>query len=347
MSHINRSPLARATSVATVVAAALVAALPLAAPAHAGVAAKAKPKAAKVVITRVGKAPASAKPGSAFVLAVGLRNNGKKPSSTPVVVRLSRDASGTSSDPVIGSTSVRLGKKKSAAVSVRAVVPARTGSATYRLFACTPRRCTPAGAVRVLGASGQPSTPGRLSGSLHGDLYLVDQGDEAESGHVEHWKHDAHVSIQMKVSGPSSASATFASTGSQYGYTGAARTTDTFPPCKQVVDETRSGGGRLAWNNDPNHDEVWGNFGRLDMSKVSLGFYMRYDRAISDVSSGREDCTWNKPSASKAGNLTSLKLVQVGRTATTVTYKVDSFTGEMNTPSDWDQVTGNLVLDLD
>jgi len=301
-----------------------------------------------VRVQDVGRVPASVTAGDSFTLPVELRNRGRSASpAITLTVRLSRDARVTASDPKVGAGRVaRLRPGRTARMRPTVTVPATAAPAAYRLFACLPGSCVPAGSTSVTGG-GPTNPPGGLDGTLTGDLHLVDTGDVTDGTRRTRWTWESDISVAMTVSGPDSAHADFASTGSEWAYTGAASMTDSWAGCHQMVDETRQGGGVLAYNNDPNRDEIFASVGRLDLSRLSLGFSMRFDGQIHDVGSGREDCTHDETRTTRGRDLQSVELTQVARTASTVTYEVTSIAGPYNTTSDWDEVTGRLVLDLD
>lgn len=306
---------------------------------------------ARPVVTAVAGVPAALAPRASFAARVEVRNRGAaRTRRTTLTLRLSTDRRAGQGDPVVGTARVDpLRAGRGTRVRVRSAVPARTSPGRYHLLACAAGRCTAAsGTLRVTGDPRPPAPGGAaLRGTLTGDLHLVDAGAHDEGPHRDRWAHDAHVSVQMAVSGPDTVSARFASTGSQYRLAGSRTQEGPAGPCLRVVEETRAGEGRLAWDGDPYRDDIDADFARTDMSALSLRIELGYQRTVDETWTGEDEtCTVDTTETRPALDVEELQLTQVGRTATAVTYAVTAVRGPQGTTSDWDRVDGTLVLAL-
>ncbi|WP_299052181.1 hypothetical protein [uncultured Nocardioides sp.] len=294
------------------------------------------------VITGVRGVPATVARGDAFTLRIGMRNPGRASSRpTHVSARLSRDAKPSGDDMVVGYALAPALRKGATGTTRMTVEVPEWVTSRYTLLVCTAKACTAAGTLRF------PPPIRDLDGTLTGDLTFTDHGDESGSGHSERWDHTQTLSVDLAMAGKDVASTDIQSSMSTWGYSGTSRRTDTDPWCTQVVDETRDGSGTVEWDGDPDTDDIWADLADFDLREMSLGTRTFFDAAVHDVSSGREDCTWDRRSTWRGADVTSLDLVEVARTPSSRTYAVESWVGEDNTPSDWDAVEGTLVLSLD
>ena len=90
----------------------------------------------RLVVTQLGSAPASARPGRSYLLRGTVANSGIKSVRGAVTVHLLRVGSHPR---VIGATPVRLRAGRSAGYAVRVTIPRGLHNGSYSLVACSPR----------------------------------------------------------------------------------------------------------------------------------------------------------------------------------------------------------------
>ena len=288
-------------------------------------------------------APGSAEVGKAFGVETDVRNAGLRRSrATSVEYYLSTNARKDSGDKrLAGSARLKaLIGGVSHDVSARVKVPSGTAPGTYYVIACI---VSDAGSSRndckaapnkteVTGLSGD--------GSIAGELTLTDIGEEVVEGELQTWERTATVGVRLDVEGESY-DAEFADAGSRYTYVGQ-ENRSTGGPCPTWWDETESGAGGFVWTGDPYTDDIYGHFGHVDRSEVTVGLFMYFDQTLSFG-----DCDSSHTQSGEGLNVVSIDFEEVSRTASAVTYEAVAWEGELSTESNWDEIAGTITFSLD
>ncbi|WP_210648968.1 CARDB domain-containing protein [Nocardioides sp. SYSU D00065] len=290
---------------------------------------------------------AAAKPGEAISVSAKVKNASKrKAPATRITFALSTDKSGGDIALPVKSKVKTLKPGKSASVKASVVLPASTPDGSYFVIACADagkkvreskekNNCRASAApVKV---AGDVAVAGDIEGTLSGTLTFTDTG-ESSTGEWDTWNRSAQATVNMSVSGPP-LDEVFASTGSTYTVNG---TLDDFkipPGCDRRRSET--GGGTLAYTGNAYTDNVAGKFTKTDLSGLGLLINLPYTAVTTE-----SDCEEPKTTTASSTDFNDITLTQVSRSATTVTYRVSEFVGAYNVTSDWDSITGELVLTL-
>lgn len=333
-----------------------------------GPVAMAAPKRADLAVTKIGAAPATAQAGSTVTVAATVANRGRAAApATRLTVYLSTDKRPGTGDVAVGSAAVKklkAGKKQ--AVRARATLPATAGGA-YWLIACADAakkvkepgekdNCrTSKSQVTVTGGTPGPgpgpSTGSGSGGTLTGTLSFTDAG-QSGSAPTTTWNRTASAAINITVNGAWDSNETdFVSNDSTYTASGQRKTSRPSEGC--LAEETRqqTANATFAYTGDRFKDEIHGYMGRVDGSEISLGLHMRYQQQLTKTTTpqGEEpDCEASSTTEplSNALEVAVIKLTQVSRTASSITYKPVSWVADMGTTSEWDTIGGELVLSL-
>ncbi|GAA5123700.1 hypothetical protein GCM10023339_44040 [Alloalcanivorax gelatiniphagus] len=290
----------------------------------------------------------AAKPGEVISVSTKVKNASKaKAPATRTTFALSTDksAGGDVTLPVKSKVkALKPGKRASVKASV--VLPASTADGSYFVIACADggkkvresnekNNCRASDApVKVAGAIG---VTGDLEGTLSGTLNFTDTG-QSSTGLWDTWNRSAQATVHMSVSGPH-LDEVFASTGSTYTVNGTRDDSNLPPGCQRRRSET--GGGTLAYTGNAYTDNVGGKFTKTDLSGLGLLVNMPYTAVTTE-----SDCEEPTTTTASSTDFNDIKLTQVSRSATSVTYRVSEFYGAYNVTSEWDSITGDLVLTL-
>jgi hypothetical protein len=302
----------------------------------AGSAAPARPN---LVATAVSNPPASAKPGATVAVRTTVRNTGRARSPrTAVRVALSRDRA-VGGDLAVATTAVAgLRPRRAVTVTTRFRVPARA-SGSYYVVSCA----DPARRVRETGerdncrvSSRRMSVTRVLDATLSGTLTFVDEGTSSSGISTKTWDRESVVQVRL-TAGPSWEDR-FGNQGSSFTFTGEQVDHTPDPECPSTWTRTETGGGLFQVTGDPFRDEIYGWFGRTDLSEITLGVLMRYQQTTTHEFCGTT--TWT----GGAAVVNSLELTRTASTDSTITYRVTHYEEEMGTTSQWDSVSGTLVL---
>jgi hypothetical protein len=324
-----------------------------------GPAAEAAPKRADLSVTTIGAAPAVALPGASFGVTATVANRGRAAASpTKLTVYLSKDkrlGAGDLAGGTVTVTKVAPGRKQ--AVTVKAKVPAKaTGG--YWVLACADatkkvreasekNNCRTSRSRVSIGGSGP--TPGGSGGTLTGTLTFTDTGRVEDAPRIRTWQRSASATVNIAVSGAWAGRPTFASTGSPYTQTGEDKTGTASPGCLDEEKRSQSANATFGYTGDAFTDDITGSFTKIDGSGVSLGLHMTYQqqKTLTKVPQGAAptcDLTSTTTNLSDALEVAVVKLEQVSRTATSITYRPVSWVADMSTTSEWDEVEGQLTL---
>lgn len=286
--------------------------------------------------------PTTAKPGESVNFTVSVKNAGRDTApATKTTVWLSTDKSVGGDTKIVGgakTSSVRPGKSKS--LKLTALVPTATADGDYYLIACADASTKVRESKEKNNCRTSASTlkvSNEFEGTLSGTLSFVDAG-ESSTGLWDKWNRSAKVTISMSVSGPHMEEI-FASTGSSYSIAGTLDNVDATPSCTYERHRTESGAGTLLYTGNAVNDDVYGKFTKTDLSGVSLGIAMPFAAEVKDSS-----CETTKTTTAPSRDTNSIKFSEVSRTATTITYRPVEWFDLFATASDWDSITGDLVL---
>jgi hypothetical protein len=346
----RRAALAAATSVLTVTTSLLVAATEATS--------SAKGPGPDLVMAKVGTVPATVRHGASFGLGAVVANKGRATAgSSTLAFYLSRDrVRGT--DDILGASvpvkKVPAHKKKTVSGTVK--VPWEA-SGKYWVLACADSTGKVGGKIKEAKESNnckisktQVEVDDDLHASLSGQLTFLDEGQttDAGTGRTRTWHHTATANIAFAIDGDQD-DPTFASKGSSYQRAGTVVVHEEDPNCVEHSDRTEAGGGPLVYNGDPFKDDIFGHFGKTDLSEVRVGLFMRAGWTQTDTHTGQGEFPCDPFSKTTTGNgtdVSDIELVATSATGDTIHYRVKSWVAEMNTKSDWDQVTGELTLTL-
>ena len=285
---------------------------------------------------------AAAKPGEEVAVTTKVKNASKtKAPGTRTTFALSTDksAGGDIALPVKGKVKA-LKPGKSAAVKASVVLPDSTPDGSYFVIACADggKKVRESKEKNNCRASDAPvEVAGDIEGTLSGTLNFTDIG-ESSTGLWDKWNRSAQAIVHMSVSGPH-LDEVFASTGSTYNVNGTLDDFNTAPGCQRRRTET--GGGTLAYTGNAYTDNVRGKFTMSDLSGLGLLINMPYTATTVESA-----CESPKTTTSPSTDSNDIKLTQVSRTATSITYRVSEFYGLFSGKSEWDSITGDLVLTL-
>lgn len=306
---------------------------------------EAKPDKAKAVVTvtKLAGVPKATTAGARIKATATVKNVGKATSAKKtVVVLLSRNAKLDRQDARLGSARVtklrpRASKRAAAAVSL----PKGLSPGTYYVLACVDdKRCK---AVRTVVRAAAPSVPDQ--GTLTGRLTL--QRATPYPG----WTTlgmNATIDVTMRYIGPFTRTDELLSTGSSYSLARNLGKKVVSGDCVTTTEDLGGGGGPLKATGDRYNDDIYGSVVLNDLSEISLTTTMLYSHHERTTLGGAPDClqgTTDGPTSS-ARITTDMKLKQVSRTPTSITYQVTSWVDAYGAKSDWEQVTGTLTLNL-
>lgn len=294
-------------------------------------------------VTKLAGIPQVTTAGATLAATASVRNVSKaRPATSTVVFHLSRNTKLDGKDTRL--TAASTGKMRPRATKpVRAKLRLAKGLAagTYYVLACVDSsRCKAAKtSIRAAG----PVVPDR--GTLTGTLRFL-RTTPFEPGS----KLDMHAEIQVAMSyaGPVTRPDELQSTGSTYNLTKTTSKEVTAGPCVTTTEDRGAGAGTLAEVANPYDDEIFGGFGRLDLSEISLTTIMRYSHGKVVTRRGDDTCdqgVTNDP-VSAARHSTEMTLTQISRTATDITYRVSAWNDSMSTSSEWESIDGTLTLHL-
>ncbi|KRF34455.1 hypothetical protein ASG94_17400 [Nocardioides sp. Soil805] len=233
---------------------------------------------------------------------------------------------------------VRPGKKRVTKLTV--VLPDGTPDGSYYVLACADasrkvreskekNNCrASAAAVEVISV---------FEGTLSGTLTFSDVGESA-TGMWDSWNRSATATINMSVSGPHMGEV-FASTGSSYTLSGTRDDVNQGPSCTYERHRTERGSGTLLYTGSAVNDDLYGKFTKTDLSGLSLGVAMPYGAELQE-----NLCGESKTTSARSRDASDIKLAEVSRTATTITYRPVEWFGLLSGTSEWDSVTGDVVL---
>lgn len=330
-----------------------------------GPAAEAAPRRADLAVTKLGAAPATAQPGGSFGVTATVANRGRAAApATKLTVYLSKDKRRGAADLAGGTVGVRrlpAGKKQ--AVTVATKVPA-TAAGGYWVIACADAarkvretaekdNCRVAKAQVTVGgtapAPGGPGDSGDSGGRLTGTLTFTDTGQTVDGARTRTWQRSASATVDVAVSGAWSGKPIFASNGSTYTATGQDKTSTASAGCVDEETRSQSANATFGYTGDPFTDDITGHFTKVDGSGVSLGLHMTYQqqKTVAKVPQGAEptcEAASTTTAISNGLEVAVVKLEQVSRTATSITYKPVSWLADMSTASEWDKVEGQLTL---
>ena len=309
-----------------------------------------KPRRADLQVAKLGAPPAKVKYGSSFGIGAVVGNSGRAAAAASSLrVLLSRDKSADPGD-IVGAT-VRVKKvpaRKSATVNTRVQVPA-DARGRYWVIAC-------ADAARKVRESSETNncqvakTPLEIDTSiaarLTGTLDFVDAGATDDgAGRTETWRRTSRVVVDIDVSGDPATRTEFGDAGSTYDQTGLRTLRDWTPNC--LVETVRSEEGEGSMSDY--QAEISGHFRKVDLSGVSLGLHVPavWTNTQTRTPVGPDGCDqYGTTTMGKAITVHSIDFKQVSSTGSSISYEVESWTGEMGMDSDWEQLTGQLVLTL-
>ncbi|WP_082624293.1 CARDB domain-containing protein [Nocardioides sp. Soil805] len=284
----------------------------------------------------------SAKPGESIAIAVTVKNAGRVPTApTKTTFALSKDTA-LGGDLKLSeratTRAVRPGKKRVTKLTV--VLPDGTPDGSYYVLACADasrkvreskekNNCrASAAAVEVISV---------FEGTLSGTLTFSDVGESA-TGMWDSWNRSATATINMSVSGPHMGEV-FASTGSSYTLSGTRDDVNQGPSCTYERHRTERGSGTLLYTGSAVNDDLYGKFTKTDLSGLSLGVAMPYGAELQE-----NLCGESKTTSARSRDASDIKLAEVSRTATTITYRPVEWFGLLSGTSEWDSVTGDVVL---
>jgi hypothetical protein len=285
---------------------------------------------------------AAAKPGEEISVAAKVKNasKGKAPATrTTFALSTDKSAGGDIALPVKGKVKA-LKPGRSAAVKATVVLPDSTPDGSYFVIACADaaKKVRESKEKNNCRASDAPvEVAGDIEGTLSGTLNFTDIG-ASSTGLWDTWNRSAQAVVHMSVSGPQ-LNEVFASTGSTYSLSGTRDDVNPAPACQRRRSE--NGGGTLAYTGNAFTDDVRGKFTKSDLSGLGLLINMPY--TASTVESA---CEAPKTTTVPSADANDIKLTQVSRTATSITYRVSEFYGLFSGTSEWDSITGDLVLTL-
>ncbi|WP_322919213.1 CARDB domain-containing protein [Nocardioides renjunii] len=285
---------------------------------------------------------AAAKPGEAISVSTTVKNASKrKAPATRTTYALSTDTSAGGDITLPGTSKVKALKPgRSASVKTAVALPGSTPDGSYFVIACADaaKKVRESREKNNCRASDAPvEVSGDIEGTLSGTLTFTDVG-ASSTGLWDTWNRSAQATVHMSVSGPR-LDEVFASTGSTYTVNGTRDDANTAPGCQRRRSET--GGGTLAYTGNPYTDNVQGKFTKTDLSGLGLLVTMPYTAVTTE-----SGCEEPRTTTSSSIDLNDITLTQVSRTATSVTYRVSEFLGPYSGTSEWDSITGDLVLTL-
>lgn len=287
----------------------------------------------------VSNPPARAEVGDVVAVRTTVRNAGRaRGPRTTVRVSLSRDRA-VGGDLTVGSTAVAaLAPRRATAVTTRFRVP-RSASGTYYVVSCA----DPARRVRETAerdncrvSAGRMTITAVLDATVTGTLTFVDEGQSSSGSSTTTWDRQSVVQVRM-TAGPSWEER-FGNSGSSFTFTGQEVLQQPDPECPTTTTRDEVGGGPFEVTGDPFRDEIYGWFGRTDLSEITLGVLMPHEQTTTRVS-----C---RTTTSSGGALivNSLELSRTASTASTITYRVTAYEEELGTTSRWDSVSGTVIL---
>ena len=286
----------------------------------------------------------SAKPGDSIPVSVKVKNAGRsRAPATRTTFALSSDTSVGGDIALAARSKVKALKPgKSAGSRVTVVLPTSTPDGSYYVLACADaatkvRESAEKNNCRASKAAVKVTSA--FTGRLSGTLTFVDRGTDVNTTAAwDTWDRTASATINMSVSGPYLREV-FASTGSTYDITGTRDDSSTGPSCVYQRRRTETGGGTLAYTGNAFTDNIRGKFTKSDLSGLSLGVTMPLTAVTTESGCGAPT-TITSPSM----DASDIKLTEVRRTATTVTYRAVEWFGLYSTTSEWDSISGEVVL---
>lgn len=309
----------------------------------------AAPKRADLQVSKVGKPPASVRYGDSFGLGAVVANRGRAAAKrSQLRVHLSRDTSVGRGD-VVGATVPvkRIPARRSKTVSGRVRVPA-DARGTYWVIACADatRKVRESRERNNCRVAGKITVDAAIKAELSGTLTFVDEGQEDNgSGRTENWRRTATARIRIAVAGDPSARPTFTSTGSTYTRTGRRHVRDVDPSCLTETIRTETGEGSLS----SYPSEIYGHFTRTDLSGVRVGLHIpaTWTETTTRTPQREDGCVeFGGTTMGRGIVIHSVELKEVATTASAITYRVVGWTEEMGMKSEWEKLTGQLVLRL-
>lgn len=307
-------------------------------------------KKADLQVAKLGAPPAKVKYGSSFGLGAVVANRGQAPAGVSQLrVFLSRDKTAGAGD-VVGAM-IRVKKipaGRSKTVSGRVQVPA-DARGSYWVIACADagRKVREAKETNNCRVSAAPlEIDASIAARLTGALTFVDEGATDDgAGRTETWRRTSRVVVDVDVSGDPATRTEFADAGSTYEHAGLRTIRWQDADCiSQTVRSEESAGDMSDYQ-----AEITGHFRKTDMSGVSLGLHVPAVWTKTDTREpARPDgCdTYGTTTTGKQITVHSVDLKEVSATGSAITYEVEAWTAEMGMDSEWEQLTGQLVLTL-
>ena len=285
---------------------------------------------------------AAAKPGEVVSLSAKVKNvsKGRAPATrTAFALSTDRSAGNDITLPVTSKVKA-LEPGRSASAKARVVLPDSTPDGSYFVIACADaaKKVRESKEKNCRASDAPVEVAGDIQGTLSGTLTFTDTG-ESSTGLWDTWNRSARAVVHMSVSGPR-LDEVFASTGSTYTVNGTRDDVNTAPGCQRRRSET--GGGTLAYTGNAYTDNVRGTFTKTDLSGLGLIVNLPYTAVTTE-----SGCEEPRTTTASSIDINDIDLTQVSRSANTVTYRVSEFLGPYSGTSEWDSITGDLVLTLE
>ncbi len=295
----------------------------------------------KIGVASLVGVPARTTAGASFEVTTTVRNKTSKAVRKQVVFRLARTADAKTTGTSVGqATTGKVRPRSTKKIKATLRLPAGLAPGQYYVSACIAARCKVA-PTTILAGGTAVADRGDLTGTL-----TFTRTRPLRPG--TSMTKNASVAVAMRYIGPPTNPDELQSVGSTYTYLSRSRSETNSGPCKTVIEEEGSGAGTLLESPNPYDDEILADMALNDLSAITMTVFMRSTGATTTTVTGDDTCDAGvtKGPTVAARTTTSMRLTQVSRTATTITYQVTSWTDQGLPASDWDTIDGTLTLQL-
>ena len=296
-----------------------------------------------VTVAKVAKLPKTVTAAAAFKVTTTVRNTSKKPAKASVVYRLSKDKKLDGKDTKLATAKTGTLRPKATKKIKPAVKVSKTlAEGTYYVLACLGSSCK---AAKTYVLRSDVADQGPVRGTLSGTLTFTQPTSKTD------WttrSETATVNVAMSYSGPFDTSHDLVTTGSSYSWDINRAKSQGDEKCTTATTEIGSGGRALTATGNRYTDEIWGTIGMADFSEISVNLLLNYAPTRKVTTSGTSlSCTpGTTEEAVRELQIIGVKLKEVSRTATDITYQVTETHGSYSGSSGWGSVTGPLTLHL-